>query len=120
MKGGFDFNFNQLVTGTGGGGGGGGTGLTPVTTRTSNYTMGSNQIIPIDSSGGSFTVFLPASPANGDQIYIFDSGGALSTNSVTLDRNGKTINGAASNVILNVDYVIVLAIYDSTNGWTVS
>lgn len=52
----------------------------------------------VDTSGGIVTATLPASPSAGEAIYFMDAGGAYSSNTFTVDRNGNTINGAASNL----------------------
>lgn len=57
----------------------------------------------VDTSGGVVTATLPGSPATGDAIFFMDSGGAYSSNTFTVDRNGNTINGAASNLAKTTD-----------------
>jgi len=52
----------------------------------------------VDTSGGIVTATLPASPSAGEALYFMDAGGAFGTNTFTVDRNGNTINGAASNL----------------------
>ena len=52
----------------------------------------------VDTSGGIVTATLPASPSAGEAIYFMDAGGAFGSNTFTVDRNGNTINGAASNL----------------------
>ena len=52
----------------------------------------------VDTSGGIVTATLPASPSAGQAIFFMDAGGAFGTNTFTVDRNGNTINGAASNL----------------------
>ena len=50
---------------------------------------------------GTFTVNLPAAPVDGDS-YEFVQVNAAGT--LTIGRNGKTINGAASNVTLSTQW----------------
>ena len=52
----------------------------------------------VDTSGSTVTATLPASPSAGEAIYFMDAGGAFGSNTFTVDRNGNTINGAASNL----------------------
>lgn len=57
----------------------------------------------VDTSGGVVTATLPGSPATGDAIFFMDAGGAYSSNTFTVNRNGNTINGAASNLAKTTD-----------------
>lgn len=97
----------------------GGGGLTVTSLKTSNYTATANESIPIDTNGGIFTITLPGSPAHGDRVEIFDAGGFTSTNPATIARNGNNINGAASDVLFNVDYEKVLATFITGIGWII-
>lgn len=65
---------------------------------TSNITINSWDIASFNSSGGSFTITLPADPKNGDEIIIMDVGGVSSDFPVTIGRNGKNIDKIASDV----------------------
>ena len=49
--------------------------------------------LTLDSTDGAFTVTLPSDEG---QVWISSVGDTLSTNAVTLDGNGKTIDGAAT------------------------
>ena len=60
-----------------------------------------NEIILSDSSGGIFTLTLPASPSDGDTIDVWDDTLSWGANNVTIARNGKTIQTVASDLVLN-------------------
>ena len=60
------------------------------------------------NADGAITITLPANFAIGDEIEVIDENYTSGTNNITLDRNGNTIEGAASNFILDVDGGIVL------------
>jgi hypothetical protein len=105
-------NVISYVAASAGGGGGGG-GLT-YSTKTSNYTASSGEGILADTSGGSFTITLPASPSEGDQVIIADSGDFFSNNNLTVDRNGSTIIGDAEDLVLNIDTSSTTLIYDGS------
>ena len=62
--------------------------------KTATYTTQNLEGVLADTSGGAFTVNLPASPSTGDQCIIADSGNAFGTNNLTTGRNGSTINGS--------------------------
>ena len=83
------------------------------TTQTANYTATEGEGIIADTSGGSFTVTLPSSPAEGDVVVVAD-GDDWSTNNLTVARNGSTIEGAAEDLTLDVGAISVSFIYDGT------
>ena len=87
-------------------------------TKTANYTASSNEGVLADTSGGAFTVTLPATPSAGDQVVIADSGEAFDTNNLTVGRNGETIEGTAEDLILDIVGVSVQLVYDGTT-WQV-
>lgn len=57
----------------------------------------------VDSSGGSFTIYLKLSPSAGDNYAFTNSAGNLSSAPVTLNGNGKTIEGT-STFVLDVSF----------------
>lgn len=79
-----------------------------------------NEIFEVDTTGGVASIQLP--PLNTDEhtgrrIYIKDIGGALSTNPLTILRDGTdTIEGVASNFVFEADYGS-LTLWASTSGW---
>jgi len=92
--------------------GGGGGGIT-YSVKTSAYTASAGDGIIADSSGGAFTITLPATPSAGDVVSIVD-GAAWATNNVTVARNGSTIEGAAENLTLDVSGLALDLIYDGS------
>jgi len=58
---------------------------------------GTADLVTCDAAGGSFTVNLPASPVDGDEYEVFKE---TASNTLTIGRNGKTINFAASDSTL--------------------
>lgn len=77
--------------------------------------------IVADTSGGSFTINLPASPNTGD-IVSFCNTGDWNSNNLTVDRNGSNINGAASNYTADGTLNFIKFFYtgDATQGWVSS
>lgn len=69
--------------------------------KTSNYTASSGDNILADTSGGSFTITLPSSPATGSAISIIDSKGTFTTNYLIINPNGNTINLDSSNMFVS-------------------
>jgi len=77
---------------------------------TSNTTASSSQRIAVDTSGGSFTVTLPASPVTGDYVKIIDVGNWSDT-SLFIGRNGSTIEGYSDDFELDIGQNVVEFIY---------
>lgn len=83
----------------------------------SNITMVANYNYFVDTTVAR-TLTLPASPALGDTIAIYDASGTAATNNITIDRNGNKINGQTENAIIDVDQAIASFIYTGTTlGW---
>ena len=55
----------------------------------------------IDSSGGTITMTLPASPSIGDTVAIHALDGG--SNAVTVGRNSSNIEGATNDLLLNTN-----------------
>ena len=88
------------------------------TVRTANFSGSAGVRYYLNTSGGSFTLTLPASPTAGDQVAFVDYGGNFATNAAVLDRNGSKIMGSAANMNLDVDYFSGTVEYvDATQGW---
>jgi hypothetical protein len=87
------------------------------TRHTSGVTAADKSGIIADTTGGSFTVTLPATPATGAQVSIVD-GANWSTNNLTVARNGSTIEGLAEDLLLDISGASVHLVYDGTT-WEV-
>jgi len=86
------------------------------------YTAVNNDQLLIDTSGAgissSVTVTLPASPAIGNEVTFIDSGNNLSSNNLTIARNGSNILGAASNLVVSTNGSAFTLVYvNATRGW---
>jgi len=92
-------------------------GLTYIYTTTP-VTATDKQGVLADTSGGSFTVTLPATPSTGAQVVVADAGSSWGTNNLTVARNGSTINGTAENLVCDISGVSVQFVYDGTT-WEV-
>lgn len=65
-----------------------------VFTATATLTHKSGQLCQLDASGGIFTIYLPANPYDGEEFHFSENAG--SATAVTIDGNGKNINGAGT------------------------
>lgn len=92
----------------------------PYTQKTTTYLAVSGDKILADSSGGVFTITLPAAPSIGDSVLIMDGGDSFAINSVTVNRNSLNIQGAAVDYLLNIDNGWVEFVYNgASRGWEV-
>lgn len=66
-----------------------------------------------NTSGGAFTLTLPATPTVGTIVTVTDGGNWL-TNNLTIARNGSTIEGFADDLIIDVGNVTMEFIYSGT------
>ena len=80
------------------------------TVLTTNTAVLNGDVVVANSSGGAFTVTLPASPATGAQVEIFRQGAST----VTVGRNGSTIETVASDWDILRDKLGVVFIYDGS------
>jgi hypothetical protein len=85
--------------------------------KTTTYTASANEGIIANTSGGAWTLTLPASPSTGDKVFVAD-GGNWATNNLTVARNGSTIEGSAADFVMDYGGVNVGFIYDGST-WQV-
>ena len=71
--------------------------------KAASYTALIGETVWVDSAAGTYTITLPASPATGTFVAVYDGGANAGTNNITVGRNGSTINGAAANVTISQD-----------------
>jgi hypothetical protein len=86
--------------------------------KTANYTVVDKQGVLADTSGGAFTVTLPATPAAGAQVVVADAGASWATNNLTVGRNGSTIGGLAQDLVCDITGASVQLVYDGST-WEV-
>ena len=95
-----------------------------VTQRTWNaYVTSSSQAVAaydramFNNTAGPLIATLPATPVCGDEIKFIDARGLFGTNALTIARNGKLINGLASDYLCDVPGDYVATFVDDTYGW---
>jgi hypothetical protein len=95
---------------------GGGTSWQAV--KTSNYTASAGQGVFANTTSGSFTVTLPASPTLGDEVSIVDYAGTFDSNALTVGRNSSKIFGADEDLTVSTERAAFTLVFtDSTQGW---
>lgn len=95
-------------------------GETNWTSISTTHTAASTERLFTDTSGGAFTVTLPASPSIGDFVELTDGASTWDTNNLTVARNGSVIQGNAADMLCDVkDAGLTLVYSDATNGWRI-
>lgn len=74
--------------------------------KSANYTAKSGEVILVDTSGGAFTVSLPASPSTGDVVTVlgvdpYTSAGVIISGNGNLILASATYTNLTSNTVLN-------------------
>jgi hypothetical protein len=86
--------------------------------KTTTYTAASGDNILANTSGGSWTLTLPASPSTGNTVQVMDGFGTFDTFPLTVARNGQTIMGAAEDMTLSLEGVATTFVYNGST-WRV-
>lgn len=86
--------------------------------KSSAYTASHTEGIFADTSAGSFTLTLPATPSVGQYVYVVDVTSSFSTNPLTVARNGEYIMGVDEDMIISTNNVATKFLYSgAANGW---
>jgi hypothetical protein len=86
---------------------------------TSNYTALNGDRLIADTTAGSFTVTMPASPSTGHSVQITD-GGNWRTNNLLVNFNGATIEGINDTLSVNIPQTTIELVYDGTTWQLIS
>ena len=88
------------------------------TEKTSAYTLVNRDAVYANTTGGAFTLTLPANPSVNNRVRVADAAGTWGTTPCTLARNGQKIQGLNEDYVLNVKNASVELVYSgATNGW---
>lgn len=93
--------------------------LTNWTKKTSTYTAVNGDRIIADTTAGSFTINLPATPSLGSFVKITD-GANFGINALTVGANGSTIEAQANDVLVDIGKIDLEFIYDGTTWQIIS
>lgn len=86
-------------------------------TQTGNFNAAVGLLYPVNTTGGAVTATLPANPNVGDRIGFRDANDTWDTNNLTINGNGRNIEGSASNKVLSTEGQYYVLEYSSTQGW---
>lgn len=82
--------------------------------KTANYTAKNGEVVRVDTTAGSFTVTLPATPIDGSVIKILDVPGSCGSNPVTVEPGaGATIEGDSGGLSIDTASACVELIYSA-------
>jgi hypothetical protein len=88
--------------------------------KTGAYNLVAGDEILADTTGGAFTLTLPAAPTLGHKIRVIDFNGSWGdTNKVTIGRNANKIGGTAADLDLTTPNDSVELVYNGTDDWRI-
>tara|TARA_B100000214_G_scaffold264039_1_gene195413 strand:- start:2073 stop:4523 length:2451 start_codon:yes stop_codon:yes gene_type:complete len=87
-------------------------------TKTSAFNVSASRGYFVDTSSGAVTATLPASPTAGDTVRFIDLSATFDTANLTVARNGKKIQGDASDMTVATERAgFALVFSGDTQGW---
>jgi hypothetical protein len=90
------------------------------TTANNNYVAIAGDSLMCDTTNGSFTIVLPASPSNNSRIAIADVAGTFNIRPLIINNNGNKLMGANNILYLDMLNAAISLVYvNSTYGWRI-
>ena len=87
-------------------------------TKTANFNVNASRGYFVDTSSNAVTATLPASPTAGDTVRFIDLSATFDTANLTVARNGKKIQGDASDMTVATERAgFALVFSGDTQGW---
>lgn len=93
------------------------TALVPAGVVTANTNAAAGKVYDVNTSGGSFTLTLPASSAVGDRVGLRDVGRQCNVFPLTLARNGQVIEGLAEDCVVDLIFRGIVEFRGGAYGW---
>jgi hypothetical protein len=86
--------------------------------KTTGFTAVAGEGYFCNTTSAAFTVTLPSSATQGDEVSIIDYAGTFDTNNLTVGRNSHNIQGSAADLTVSTERAGFTLVYvDSTQGW---
>ena len=86
--------------------------------KTADFNVTAGEGYFIDTTSTTITATLPSTPTLGDFVSIIDYAGTFNTNNLTIARNGKPIQGSATDLTVATERAgLTLVFTDNTQGW---
>ena len=86
--------------------------------KTSDFNVTAKEGYFVDTNSTTITATLPSSPTIGDFVSFIDYAGTFDTNNLTVARNGKPIQGSATDLTVATERAgFTLVFVDNTQGW---
>ena len=86
--------------------------------KTGNFNVTAKEGYFVNTTSTTITATLPSSPTIGDFVSFIDYAGTFDTNNLTVARNGKPIQGSATDLTVATERAgFTLVFVDNTQGW---
>ena len=86
--------------------------------KTADFNVSAKEGYFINTTSTTITATLPSSPTLGDFVSFIDYAGTFDTNNLTIARNGKNIQGSATDFTVATERAgLTLVFTDNTQGW---
>ncbi len=80
----------------------------------STFLLSSDCLVEVDTSALAIPIYLPAEPYTGEQHQVLDNVGNASVKNITVDGQGKLINGAGT-ALISTNYGSLTVRYNGTS-----